>query len=394
MHIGKNSVMTNRELLAELVSIPSVNPHYAPAGSALCGEKQLADWLAGYLQGLGMRVEWVEQTPGRPNVVASVGNEGAESCLLLEAHMDTVGVGDMTIDPFVPRIERGYLFGRGACDTKGPMAAALAALTPAVLEAVKAAGKRVVFAGTIGEEHGSLGAQELVNAGIGAAYAVVLEPTELSFVRSGKGVLWLRIRATGKSAHGSAPADGANAITALMKLCGFLQERLREEGARLQDPLLGDPTLNVGVFSGGTAVNVVAPQAEVELDMRTLPGQSQDELLAAVDAFLADLKAKGQLMAYEIHVMSRKEALVRPAEVSAFDDLLVSACRAVGRPCTYSGVSWNCDASELSETCGDVVAFGPGSITQAHTPAEYIELDQLDEATRMITALITCFAAQ
>jgi acetylornithine deacetylase len=202
---------TAADLLRPLVEIPSVNPALSD-DDTLRGEARLVDWLEPWFAQQGFRTRRIEATPGRPNLLAAFGAENPARTVLFESHLDTVGVSGFHGDPFALREENGRLYGRGACDTKGPLAAFMAALDADTLAAIRASGVQLLWLGAIGEETGNLGAEEAVAAGIRADACVVLEPTGLRIVHAHKGACWFKVATRGRAAHGSDPARGDNAI--------------------------------------------------------------------------------------------------------------------------------------------------------------------------------------
>lgn len=369
------------ELLRALVRIPSVNPEFAedPAHS---GEKALADYVAERLAGVGFSIEWHEVLAGRPNLVARYGPSAPRRSLLFEAHLDTQGVQGMTIPPFEGFVRNGRLYGRGACDTKGPMAAALWALTPARLEALAAAGVSILFVGAIGEEKGNVGALQLVEKGIGADEAIILEPTDAEIVCAHKGTLWLEIETVGRAAHGSTPQDGVNAIEGMIEVIQRLPDAMavRVDTAH---PLLGRPTLNIGTIRGGASINMVPAFCRIEVDRRTLPGEDHAALVEAVKRLIERLTHDGRLAGGEVRVI--KDG---PPFETAVDSPLVrrlaGACEAVHCRPRIVGAGWFSDAGPFSKTCRSIAVFGPGSIRQAHTADEYIDLEALREGATIL----------
>ncbi len=375
-------------LLAQLVAIPSVNPHIT-TDAGIAGEAKLADFLAGYLEGLGFHIRLDDVEPGRPNLVARFGPSRPKRTLLFESHLDTVGVAGMSGRPFVARVRNGRLHGRGACDTKGPMAAALRAFSPRVLERLAGEGWQVVFAGAMGEENGNVGAMRLVKDRVRADMAVILEPTELAVIHAHKGALWVKVAGRGRAAHGSNPDRGINAVTGMVRFMELFRSRLERKPAR--DPRLGRMTLNVGSMRGGTAVNIVPDACEMELDVRTLPGGDQRRLVAAMKSDLERVKREGGLTSFGIRVM--KAGI--PFQTSANSELvrrLKAACRTAGVTPKMEGAAWYSDAGPLSACCSQIVVFGPGSIAQAHTADEFIDLNSLQAGCSILREFLSALA--
>jgi acetylornithine deacetylase/succinyl-diaminopimelate desuccinylase family protein len=369
--------LSTSALLKQLVEIPSVNPVFSKDPD-IRGEARLADFVGRFLAERAFSVERHEVLEGRPNIVGRFGPARPAKTILLESHLDTQGVEGMTVKPFGAEVSNGRLYGRGACDTKGPMAAALAALEPAVLSALAGAGCQLVFVAAIGEEKGNLGAEQLVDAGLGADEAVILEPTEGAIVHAHKGTLWFEVETRGRAAHGSNPGLGRNAIEGMARALGAIREvvDLREKDAR--HPLLGRASLNIGMIRGGTAINIVPDRCVAEIDHRTLPGDDHDGKLRAMRQALDALRDRGAIEEFDLRVIKDGHPFETDPE-SALIRRLAACCSDVLGASRCEGAAWFSDAGPFSRTCAQVAVFGPGSIAQAHTADEYIELDRLEE---------------
>lgn len=369
-------------LLQALVGIPSVNPAMAD-NPAVAGELGLAEFLAGDLKRRGFRVELLEVTPERPNVVARFGPEHPDRTILIEAHMDTQGVQGMTVPPFAGEVMDNRLYGRGACDTKGPMAAALHALDPETLALTADAGLQIVFVGAIGEERGNLGAVELVESGFTADEALILEPTGLQIVHAHKGTCWFEVEVRGRAAHGSQPENGVSAILGAVRAIEVLMRLSAEEQRARTNPLLGKSSTNVGVLRGGSAINVVPDRCVFEVDRRTLPGDDPASFLARYREELKAMQVQGALTGFDVRVGKEPRPFETPSD-SPMIARLTSAIAAEGVVPAACGVGWYSDAGPFSRVIRDVAVFGPGSIAQAHTADEYIELDSLAKGCAII----------
>ncbi|MFV2068434.1 MAG: ArgE/DapE family deacylase, partial [Pirellulales bacterium] len=257
-------------LLSQLVSINSVNPAYARS----CNEKAMAELIQDLLSQWKIPFETQLVEPDRSNVIARLPG-GGRGTLLFEAHMDTVSIEKMAIDPLAPKREGDRLYGRGACDTKGGMAAMLYALKR-VHQAGPPTASTILFAATVDEEHGFQGISHLVASGIRADGAVVAEPTDLDVVVAHKGVLRWRITVRGKAAHSSKPHLGVNAIVNMMHIIEAIERELMPKLTASDHPLLGPATLSVGTIHGGTQVNTVPQACSIEIDRRLLPGETSE----------------------------------------------------------------------------------------------------------------------
>ncbi|NKB25522.1 MAG: ArgE/DapE family deacylase [Kiritimatiellae bacterium] len=374
-------------LLKKLVSIPSVNPEDTD-DSDITGEQRIAEFLADYLEQKEFQVQWMEQEPGRPNIIASFGSESASRTLLLESHLDTVSVHGMKRPPFTPQIEEGRLYGRGACDTKGPMAAVLHALEPSLLRKLSEGDCRIIFVGAMGEEKGNQGAAYLAGQGIGADEAIILEPTECSIVHAHKGALWFRVEVVGVAGHGSDPARGVNAIEALGQAVQKLKAQTELDRENYHSDILGQPTINFGVIKGGSAVNIVPDHCLMEVDRRYLPDEDVGILLENIKSIFSTLKKEDKIKGFEFHIIKDSIPFLT-STTSPLVNRLQRSCKEVGVEATFQGSSWYSDAGHFSQTCSDVVVLGPGSIKQAHTADEYIELESLQRGYEILTCFLS-----
>jgi acetylornithine deacetylase/succinyl-diaminopimelate desuccinylase-like protein len=377
---GVSREMTPQEILRDLVAIPSVHPEMA-TDPDVAGEARMAAYLGAWFRRLGFAVELPETSPGRPNVIARFGPARPARTLMIEGHLDTQGIDGMTVPPFAAQVRDGRLFGRGACDMKGPMAAALWALDRPTADALAAAGIAVIFAGAIGEEKGNEGARQLVAGGLTADEAVVLEPTGLDVIHAHKGTFWFEVQVGGRASHGSRPREGVNAILGATDLAAELIRRT--EALPRRHPLLGAPTLNPGLIRGGTAPNVVPDRCTVTFDRRVLPGESREEILADVRAAAEALREAGRIAGWSAHVVCDTPAVETAGDTPLVRRLLAAAA-AEGAAARAGGSPWYSDAGPFAAACGSFCVFGPGGIAQAHTADEYILVSELDRGARIL----------
>lgn len=366
---------TVRELLQQLIRIPSVNPDGDP-GTPHTGEKACAEFVGEFLRRCGAQVTCDEVLPGRPNVIGRFPSSRGEGRprILLAPHLDTVGVGGMTIAPFDGGERGGKIFGRGASDTKGSMAAMLWALWE-LRDRIGGLGAAVSFAGFMGEESGQPGSRHFAEHYRGQFdFAIAGEPTGLDIVHACKSVIWAELTATGSPAHASTPERGDNAITRLTPVLAAIDTELRAEIAAFTNPVLGAPTVNIGMIRGGDRANIVPGRCWAAVDLRETP-----ELVAAGGA-----KGKlGELLrrhgwAGDIAVRFAVDStpLYTDPEHPVIRKMRDLGARPVGAP-------WFCDAGWLAETGGiPAVACGPGSIAQAHTADEWIAVEDLEAGVR------------
>jgi acetylornithine deacetylase len=381
-HIDRNDAIA---LLSDLVRIPSVNPRMG-GGS---GEREIARYLVERLRGAGLTPAVSEVQPDRPNVLATLPGQPGGRHLLLEAHMDTVSPSHGQADPFTPRLEGDRLYGRGACDTKASIAAMFLAMQSVLPVQGRKATLSLAF--TMGEELGHEGVAHLVASGFRADGAVVGEPTGLDVIAAHKGVIRWRLIAAGRAAHSASPEDGLNAIFKMAKLIRGLEERLIPRLAERAHPLLGSPTLSVGRIAGGQQVNVVPDRCVIDVDRRTLPGETWREVREEVEGLHGALSAEDPHL--EV-IIEEPYQITGPLETSP-DAPIVRAAREAVR-CVdglhpVRGVSFCTDAANLSAAGIPSVVLGPGNIDQAHTSGEYVEIQQVTKAAAIFREMILAF---
>jgi len=368
------------QLTQDLVGIPSINPILSDDPD-LRGEHRMAEFLGQRLQKAGFSVSLPGNIPGRPNVMAKMGLSRPSRRLIIEGHLDTQGIHGMIVPPFEGRIEGGRIYGRGACDMKGPMAAALVNLTPTRLQQYADAGVELVFIGAVGEETGNLGAIELASSGVGADEILVLEPTDLHIVHAHKGAFWFEVEIQGLAAHGSNPSKGLNAIKAMTPVIEAIEEQVSKSDCASK--LLGRPTVNIGTIRGGSSVNIVPDRCVIQVDRRTTPGEQGSGILNSIRASLEVMVSRGIFKGFELRTI--KEGV--PFETGADTSLvrrLSAACEESGVKAVTEGAAWYSDAGPFSKTCREVAVFGPGSIAQAHTADEFIEIAELIKGAHII----------
>ncbi len=377
------------ELLAELVAIPSVNPGAdpdAPLDRPL-GEARLAAWLAARLREWGAEVTLPEVLPGRPNVIARFAGRQPERVLLFEAHMDTVAVAGMSIPPFEPAVRDGRLYGRGACDTKGPMAAMLAAIRRVQAEDGDLP-LTVIFAGCCDEELGARGSRALAaTPGLAPDLAVIAEPTDLGIVHAHKGTIRWRIRTRGVAAHSSAPERGVNAIYRMAHVLAMLENDMMPRLGKRQHPLLGPATVSAGTIRGGTQVNVVPDACELGVDRRLLPGETPQAATAEMRALLEAMATRLPGFEADIEPLQFYEPLELDPQ-SAPCRVVAAACEQALGAARFTVAPWSSDGGVMAAAGWPAVVIGPGSIHQAHTHDECIELNALERGVDLYAAII------
>jgi succinyl-diaminopimelate desuccinylase len=372
-----DTVRTNEavELLRALVRAPSENP----PGDERAVQSVVLEYLAGIP---GVTVERIEAAPDRPIVVATLAGARPGRTLIFGGHVDTVPAGDgWTRDPFGGEIAGGRLFGRGAADMKSGVAGFLAALR-------RLAGMRDELAGTIvvhvvpdEEPGGQLGSHILHERGmIRGDAAVIAEPSGLCVHRAQKGNVFARLRTAGKSAHGSMPAHGENAISKALRLALDLEDRLGPRLAEREHPLVGSATISVGTIHGGVRTNVVPDECVVTIDRRIVPGEREADVLRELESFVG---GRAQIE-YE-HVGAAFET---PEE----HWLVQAATRLVdevhGRRMPIGGLVGSSDARFYAAGAAiPTIILGPGTMDEAHVSDESVEVELVEKSVDLYAKL-------
>jgi acetylornithine deacetylase len=366
-------------LTAALVRTDSRNPVLVPGGP---GEHAAASLLAGVLREWGFRVELQEVAPGRPNVIARIGDArpGARS-LMLNGHLDVVGVEDMVHAPFDAHVRDGRMYGRGSADMKSGIAAMCAAAARTAAEGSLAG--EVIVAAVIDEEYESLGTRHLVESGVRADAAVITEPTRLAIMPAHRGFVWVRVDVHGRAAHGSRWDIGVDAIRHAGLLLAELDALDAGEMTTRSHRLLGRPSLHASLIEGGTGMSTYPAHCTLSLERRTIPGESADQVLDEIREACARIRARRPSFAADVHLMVT-QGPSDVAEDAPVVRLLADALAAESVPVCVEGMSAWTDCAILNEAGIPAVCFGPGDISLAHAAEEFVPVREIEQATAVL----------
>jgi len=372
------------DVLADLVRIRSVNPADGDASVGGRNETEVAAYVRDYLARLGLEPQVQEVAPHRVNIYAATEGAPSEPVLLFEAHTDTVPAETWDGDAWDPQVRDGRMYGRGACDCKGALAAMLVAL-----RRLLALGRRrygVMMLAACDEESGMGGARGWVRLGIPARFAVVGEPTGLEIVRAHKGAARWVVRVRGRSAHSSRPDRGVNAIVRMARVVLCLERHHKETLTRRTHDLLGHATLSVGTISGGQAVNTVPDLCTVRIDRRLLPGETAEQALEEMrEAIRRDAEIDFDV---EFVKTSMDLAGLDTPEDSPVVRRAVRACERVLGRARLAGAPYGTDAAVYAAAGVSSIVLGPGDVGVAHSDHESICLDQLAKAVEVYLAIM------
>lgn len=373
--VDRNEVI---QLASELISIES-HP-----GNLVC-EEGVAAYIHAYFIAHGIRSRLKRIEEHRYNVYAEIEGEDTASSILFTGHMDTVeDYGHPGL--FTPKITDGYLYGRGACDMKGPIASMIGAAT-AITRSNRKPPITVRFAFVADEEFKSIGTEALIEDGPRSEAAVLGEPSRMHLCVGNRGLEWMDIWIHGKAAHGSAAEQGVNAILGAAKLIERIETRLLPDFRNRKDPILGHPVLNFGVIRGGNQPSTVAESCLIKLDRRWIWGESVESIYAEIQDLIDELHAENPSFSAELkRDMVNMNILEHgPCRIDPNHPVVRSAEDAILRytgtkPPTEPFPGWT-DASLLSNFgFTPTLIFGPGDIGCAHSERERVSLDELIQA--------------
>ena len=341
------------------------------------------------LQSRGFVTEQVILTDAtRPAVIGRVPVKSPRYRLMFENHLDTVGVSHMTIPPFAAEERDGRLYGRGACDMKGSTAAMLVALSRERVQAIKAKGIELMVVCAPDEECGTAGAKRLAERGIGADHCIVLEPTGNQPVIAHSGCRWYEISLFGTACHGSEPHKGMSTNLAAVELLEGLFSEHRRLAEKNPDPLLGESTLNLGILRGGTALNIVPDHTVIGLDRRVVPSEDPALFENALQQMLNGLITSGTLKDAGWKIVAETPSFATGSDSRVLRQLSQAIQKVSGECARPAGTAWVSDAAPFSQTCGEILVWGPGDISQAHTEDEWVSIQQLNEAVEILETFL------
>lgn len=372
------------ELLRQLVAIDSINPDLVPGGA---GEQKIAHFVADWFERAGLDVVWDEAAPGRPNVIGIARGSGGGRSLLLNAHMDTVGVVGME-RPHDPYMRDNRLYGRGAYDMKGGLAAIMAAGA-----AAKKRGLRgdVIVTAVVDEEYASIGTSSIVKRWRTDA-AIVTEPTELNICTAHKGFAWLDVETEGIAAHGSRPDLGVDAIVKMGKVLVGLEELDRSLRTAPSHRLLGSGSVHASLIQGGQELSSYPKHCLLSVERRTVPGETLQKVGTELPGIFERIAATDSTFKARV-----KTSMVRePFEVSLDEPIVRTvqskATAILGREPGEIGQTGWMDSALLSAAGIPTVVFGPGG-EGAHAVVEWSNLEHVERCAEILAAVAEKFCA-
>ncbi len=356
--------------LRDLVRINSVNPTLVPAE---VGEAEIASYVGGALRAIGLDVRFHEPEAGRPSVVGRLPGSRPGRSLMFNAHADTVGVDEM-IDPFSGDIRDGKLYGRGAFDMKGGLAASMAAVK-ALADAGRPHGGDVLVAAVSDEEYASQGTASLIGC-YRVDGAIVTEPTSLDLCVAHKGFIWVEVTTHGRAAHGSRFDLGVDANMRMGRVLAQLEALEREVRSRRPHPLVGPPSLHAATLTGGTGLSTYAVSSTLQIERRTIPGETAASVMAEFQAILDRLRATDPDFSADLRLMLAREPFEVSPDAAIVRSLRDSVVAVLGREPALIGQTPWMDSALLASAGIETVVMGATG-EGAHAKEEWVDVQSV-----------------
>lgn len=366
------------ELTARLVEIESINPDVVAGGS---GEAAIARFVAKWCERAGLETSLADATPGRPNVVAVARGTGGGRSLMLNAHMDTVGVAGMT-DPFTPRVEGGRLYGRGAYDMKGSLAACMLATAEAKRRGLRG---DVVLAAVADEEFASVGT-EAITASISADAAIVTEPTEMQVAVAHRGFVHFEVETYGRAAHGSRPHLGIDAIAKMGRVLVGIEDLDACLRANPTHRYVGSGSVHASLIEGGQEYSSYPARCVLQAERRTISGETVALVKEELGAILERAGSGDAEFSADARVLASREPFEVVEEAEIVEAVRRHAASALGSEPEIVGVSFWADSALLADAGIPTVLFGPRG-EGAHAEVEWVDVASLELCVEIYMAV-------
>jgi acetylornithine deacetylase len=374
------------QTLASLVRINSVNPKFSDGST---DESAIAAHLERVLRALGMEVTLHDASPRRTSVVGRLRGTGGGRSLMLYGHIDTVGIEGMKA-PLSGRIRDGRMYGRGAYDMKGGVAACVAAIK-AIVDSGSALAGDLVFVGAADEEVASIGMSEVLQH-VRADAAIVTESTELQLCLAHKGFCWMEVEVEGRAAHGSRFEEGIDANMAMGRFLGRLDSLERELRKRTPHALVGPPSLHAAVILGGTGTSTYAAHCRLEIERRTIPGETEEGALAEIQEILDALAADDSNFRARVRPLLSRGSFEARRESTIVDTVYAAATSVLGLAPIIIGEPYWMDAALLADAGIETVVIGPTG-AGAHAAREWVDLASVESVAAILARTAASYCA-
>ncbi len=383
--------MNEKELLKvvrDLIEIDSSNPSLAEGGK---GEREISEYIENYLKVLGIKVITQAVRPDRKNVIGILKGKRGGKTLLLNGHMDTVGAEGMEIEPFNPKFDDGNIFGRGSIDMKAGLAGMMLAVESILRANLELKGD-LLLSFVVDEEYESAGTECLVKD-FKADSAIVCEPTNLKIGLAHKGFAWIKVEIFGKSAHGSRPEEGVDAIVKAGKFLNELENFSKNVLSKKESPLLGSPSIHASIIRGGKGLSIYPDYCEIKLERRTIPEETiegiekeMEEILKNISEMDKDFKSKFEIFFNRSPLLISKEEEIVCSLSSAYKNF-------TGKEPECTGMSFWTDGAILHEHGIPSVIFGPAG-AGLHSAIEYVDFKSLKIFSEVLVQTILNYCGQ
>ncbi len=375
------------DLLSRLVRIGSINPAFSDGTT---GEAELAAFVAGEMEGLGMETRRFEPEPGRVSVLGRLPGTGGGPSLMLYAHLDTVGIEGMA-DPFSGEERDGRVYGRGAYDMKGGLAACLAAVRTLRDAGVRLRGD-LLIAAVADEEVASIGMADLLRHATADA-AIVTEPTEMRVCLAHKGFVWVEVETFGRAAHGSRFGEGVDANMRMGRFLARLDGLEKELRTSPPHPLVGPPSLHAAVLRGGTGASTYAAHCRLEIERRTIPGETEELVLAQIRAITDALAAEDPTFRAEVRATLTRGGFEARADAAVVRSVLGAAAEVLGSEPETVGEPYWMDAALIADAGIDAVVIGARG-AGAHEEVEWADVESHVQLTAILARAAADFCGR
>jgi acetylornithine deacetylase len=372
--------------LTSLVRINSVNPKFGDGSTNECA---IAAHLADVMRALGMEVSTYDAAPSRPSVVGRLRGTGGGRSLMLYGHIDTVGIDEMP-DPLGAEIRNGRMYGRGTYDMKGGLAACLAAVKALVDAKAELAGD-VLVVGVADEEVASIGMSAVLEH-VRADAAIVTESTELQLCLAHKGFCWMEVETEGRAAHGSRFEEGIDANMAMGRFLGRLDALERSLRRRKPHPLVGPPSLHAAVMLGGSGTSTYAAHCRLEIERRTVPGETEWEALAEIQSIIDDLAASDATFRARVRPILSRGSFEAPRDSEIVRAVASAATEVLGAAPAVVGEPYWMDAALMADADIDTVVMGPTG-AGAHAAEEWVDLSSVEQLAAILARAALSYCA-
>jgi acetylornithine deacetylase len=363
--------------LSDLIRINSINPQLVPDGA---GEAEIAAYIAGALRRLNLEVITHEPEPGRVSVVGKLKGKGGGRSLMLNGHIDTVGVAGMP-EPFSAAIHNGRIYGRGAYDMKGSIAACMTAVK-ALADANVSLGGDLLLAAVADEEYFSLGMAEVIKHHQ-VDGAIVTEATEMNLCRSHKGFIWLEVETFGRAAHGSRFDEGIDANMRMGRFLAELDKLEKELRARSPHPLVGPPSLHAALINGGAGLSTYAPSCKLKIERRTIPGETEAQVVSEIKTIIDRLSAADPTFKATVSAFCTRDAFEVAADAAVVRAIEQAATQVRGTSPRHIGQTFWMDSALLANAGVETVVIGPVG-AGAHADEEWVDLQSLADLAAIL----------